>query len=306
MAAKILWLSDSTATQHGTSDPVEQDIIFSNMLGFAKKLARPDTEIDIAFLEHNIGSDYVPTMRYPRTFMAVEMVERIMQAEADGYDAAFAGMCYGEFFLQDARQAVRMPVVGPAESAMIVAQSLGKKFAVLTTAVSFEHVMEENIRFHRWEGAAISHRPVRSLEFSSDGPEGVGRVLVQMMLDAYAGRPERMIEQFDQAAQELVRDGADVVICGCNPLGAALSQVGYNEVSGTGVPVVTALPAQIKMAEMLIDLKRGVGWSKTEAVVGPYLSTPPEILDDLAARGIGMPQVRKNASKSAKVRLHAA
>lgn len=284
MSAKILWISDNTRDQVGTSDRAEQDVIYGNMLAFAKSVARPDTEIDIDFIEHKIGKDFVPMMRYPRAFMAVEMVERARQAEADGYDAAFAGMCYGEFFLQDARQAVKMPVVGPAESSMMLAQLLGKKFAVLTVAASFEHVMEENIRFHRWEGAAISHRPVRSWAMTD---------MANMMLEAYDGRPDRLIDEFDKRAQELVRDGADVVICGCNPYGAALAQVGYNEVSGTGVPVVTALAAQVKFAETLIDLKSTVGLAKSEAIVGPYFSTPPEILEDMAARGIGMPEVRK-------------
>lgn len=287
MEAKILWLSDSTKDQFGTSDPAEQEIIFSNMLGFAKSVARPTTEFVVEFIEHNIGQHFVPTMRYPRAFMAVEMVERIRQAEANGFDAAFAGMCYGEFFLQDARQAVKMPVVGPAESSMMLAQLLGKKFGVLTVASSFEHIMEENIRFHRWENAAIS-RPVRSWEMTD---------MANMMLEAYAGRPDRLIDEFDSRAKELVRDGADVVICGCNPYGAALAQVGYNEVSGTGVPVVTALAAQIKFAETLIDLKRSIGLTKSEALVGPYRTTPPEILEDMAAHGIGMPQVRKQGEE---------
>lgn len=279
MSARIYWLIDNRPDQIGTADPLEQQAIHSNMLSFARAVARPTTDFTIDYIDRNIGTWFTPTMRYPRAFTAVEVVDRIRQAEADGYDAAFPGMCYGEFYLQDARQAVTMPVVGPAESAMMVAQLLGKKFAVLTVAADFEYVMEENIRFHRWEGAAISHRPVRSWPMKD---------MVPMMIEAYAGRPQRLIEEFDARAQELVRDGADVVICGCNPYGAALSQAGYKEVSGTGVPVVTALASQIKMAETLIDLRRSLGWAKSEAIVGPYRTTPAAILDDLAQRGIGL------------------
>jgi allantoin racemase len=113
------------------------------------------------------------------------------------------------------------------------------------------------------------------------------------MVDAYNGRPERMIEEFETLALECIKDGADVIICGCNPMGAAFSQIGYTEVTGTGVPVVTALPAMIKLAESLVDLRRSVGLSKSEAVLGAYRSTPAHVLQDLSARGMGMPQVRK-------------
>lgn len=65
----------------------------------------------------------------------------------------------------------------------------------------------------------------------------------EMMIDAYAGRPDQLIEEFDRQAQECVRGGADVVICGCNPYVATLGQVGYNQVIRTGVPVVTPMAA---------------------------------------------------------------
>ena len=213
----------------------------------------------------------------------MEVLERLRQAEEDGFDAAFPGMCFGEFFLQDARQAVKIPVVGSNEAPMMLAQTLGKKFAVVTVAPKYEAIIAANIRSHGWEDRAIRNNPVRSWT-----PDIAAR-----MLEAYDGRPDRLIEEFDEQAQECVRDGADVVICGCNPYGAALGQVGYNEVTDTGVPVVTPLAAQIKSAEMLVDLQRTQGLAKSEAVASPFRSTPPEILEDLASHGIAMPQVRR-------------
>lgn len=295
MNTKILWLSDSKPDAFAP-DPEGQDIIFANMLNFAQSVARPGTEFDIKFVDKNHGKVFAPHLRYPRVHLAVEVVERIMQAEEEGYDAAFAGMCYGEFFLQDARQAVTMPVVGAAESSMILAQMLGKRFGVLTVASCFEHVMEENIRARRWDKNAISYRPVRSWEATN---------MSDLMLDAYAGRPDQLIEEFDKRAQALVRDGADVVICGCNPYGAALAQVGYNQVSGTGVPVVTPLAAMIKFAESLVDLRRSLGLTKSEAVVGPYQSTPQSILDDFAASGVSLRPFRDAADELKEVQ-HAA
>jgi allantoin racemase len=279
---KILWLSDTTLDQM-TGDPSEQEILFANMLEHARDVARPTTEFVLDFIEVNTGEAFTPYLRYVRSLMAVEVNDRVRQAEAEGFDAAFPGMCFGEYFLQDARQAVSMPVVGPAESSMMLAQLLGSRFAVVTVTPNHVYTMTENIRLHGWENRAIRNRPVRSWKSET----------IRWALDAYDGRPARLIEEFDRQAQLCVDDGADVVICGCNPYGAALAKAGYNEVSGTGVPVVTALAAMIKQAEMLVDLRRSLGLTKTEAVVGPYRSTPPHVLEDLDARGVRGPQRRQ-------------
>lgn len=274
---RILWISD-TATHHMAKDPDDQALIYKNMLEYVRSIARPNTQVDVNFVKDTSGDSFSPWLRYPRALLAVEMLERVRQAERDGYDAAFPGMCFGEFFLEEARQTVTMPVVGAAESAMSVAQLLGKKFAIVTTYERFERPIEDRLRAHRWESRAIAHRPVRSYT-----PE-----LSKQMVDAYRGRPEPLIEEFDEHARQCVKDGADVVICGCNPLGAALSKVGYNEVVGTGVPVVTALSSMIKQAEMLVDLRRNIGLAKSEAMNSAYMTTPSAVLTDLEERGIGM------------------
>jgi allantoin racemase len=291
MSTKILWLSDNLA-EHWASDPDEQEIICKNMLAYAQSVARPTTEFVLDFVDRNVGREFALWSPYPRAFVRVEILERIKQAEVDGFDAAFPGMCFGEFFLQDARQAVRMPVVGAAESSMLLAQMLGMKFAVVTVAPRFENIIWENIRLHGWESRAIRDRPVRS--WISPLPE--------MMVDAYQGHPDRLIEEFDRQAQECVKDGADVVICGCNPYGAALGQVGYKEVIGTGVPVVTPMAAQIKLAEHLVDVRRSTGLTKSEAENGPYYSTPSQILDDLVAHGVGIPELRQSTEPQKKQR----
>ena len=282
MQTKILWLSDNLR-EHWSPDPAASEIIRENMFAYAQSVAKPTTEFVLDFIDTNIGREFALWSAYPRSFVRVEILERLRQAEIDGFDAAFPGMCFGEFFLQDARQAVKMPVIGAAESSMLLAQMLGKRFAIVTVASRFENIIMENIRSQGWEARAIVNRPVRS--WISPLPE--------MMIDAYAGRPDRLIEEFDRQAQECVRDGADVVICGCNPYGAALGQVGYKEVIGTGVPVVTPMAAQIKLAEHMVEVRRSIGLTKSEAEDGPYYSTPQLILDDLEAHGVGIAEIRK-------------
>jgi len=293
METNILWQYDSTFEQTGGgSSGEDKELILDSMLEFAHDVARPSTKIHMTFPDQAIGTHFAGYMRYNRALLGVEILERVKQAEADGFDAAFPGVCYGEFFLQEARQAVKMPVVGPAESAMLMAQLVGARFAVVTLATEdifaqgpvFGHnVVEQNLRVLGWEDRAIRTKPVRP--FSP--PLGA------LLVEAYKGRPERLIEEFERHALACVRDGADVVICGCMPYGTALSKAGYNQVGNTGVPVITPLPAMIKLAESMVDLRRSVGLTKSEAVVSPYRSTPDEVLQDVQARGMGIPGVRQ-------------
>jgi allantoin racemase len=281
MKTKILWQQDNTLEQL-SRNPDQAEFIFESMMQFAGGVARPTTELVVNFPTHQMGERFAPYYKENRVHLAVEVIERIKQAEEDGFDAAFAGMCYGEFFLRDARQAVKMPVVGPAESAMLLAQALGDRFAVVTVADFYIQPMAQNIRTHGWESRAISQRPVRAWR----------PAMSTLLFEAFDGRPDRLIEEFEQQALGCVEDGADVVICGCNPYGMALAQVGYNAVANTGVPVVTPLPAMIKQAESLVDLRRSLGIGKSEAMLSPYRSTPDDVLEDMAKHGIGLPAAR--------------
>ncbi len=278
MGIKIWWQFEFPA-EHREEFKTRDTAVFRNpphtpgpvslvdgMLKFARSVARPDTEIVVGYTEK--GTPINHWLLYPRTVMKVEVLNKVIQAERDGYDAAIAGVCYCELFLEECRQAVRMPVVGPAESSMLLAQLVGKRFAIVTIHPHYVQPMEQNIHQRGWTDRAIAYRPVRHFE----------PWMMEATNDALIGKPEKLISDFDKVAQECVRDGADTIICGCAPCGATLALAGYREVRGTGVPVVSAVAAEIKLAEALVDLRRAVGLTKTEAEVGPYQTTPPEVV----------------------------
>jgi allantoin racemase len=41
----------------------------------------------------------------------------------------------------------------------------------------------------------------------------------------------------------------------------------------------------VKLAESMVELRRSIGLTKSEAVSGAYHSTPPHILEELQAMG---------------------
>ena len=138
MQTKIYWLIDNIIERFGAT-AADQDLVFSGMLEVAKKVAQPSTKFVLNEMTRNMGRYAIATQKYDRAMMSVEVLERMKQAEADGFDAGFPGICYGEFFLHEARQAVTMPVVGPAESAMVnnVIRQANRKPAVMPQVMGF-------------------------------------------------------------------------------------------------------------------------------------------------------------------------
>ncbi len=265
MGIRILWLMEHPDDKVVEPSRLDKDLIYGNMLGFMKSVARPDTEIEVRNVDKGTHANW---LLYPRAVARVSMLNMAIQAEKEGYDALFGGLCFGDFCVEDMRQAVTIPVLGPGESAMLLAQLVGTKFAIVTVAAKYVYPFERNIRAHGWEDRAIAYRPVRYFE----------PWYWEAMREAHQGRPERLTADFEKVALECVADGADTIICGCAPGGATLAMCGYERVADTGVPVVPAVAAMVKLAETMVDLRRTVGLTKTEADVGPYRTTPPDVV----------------------------
>ena len=80
--------------------------------------------------------------------------------------------------------------------------------------------------------------------------------------DVLAGysEPGPLIERFQSAARAMIKStGADVLIGGSMPLSVLLASHGISRVDN--VPIVDGLAATIKMAEMMVDLRRFSGLS---------------------------------------------
>ena len=171
METKILWQYDSTFEQTGGgSSGEDKEFILKNMLEFAQSVARPTTKIVMDFPLRRSESILQGICAIIARFLPWRYSKGLSRLRKMVSTQRSPGVCYGEFFLQDARQAVKIPVVGPAESAMMMAQLVGAKFAVVTLATEDVHtrgavyghnVVEQNLRALGWENRAIKNRPVR-------------------------------------------------------------------------------------------------------------------------------------------------
>jgi len=260
---KILWQNISREEYI-----LDAGVVWGGLQRAAKKVARADTQVTLSHVEKNV---WYPMFPYLEMLNDTMMIDKIIKAEKQGYDAAIIG-CFGDPGLQEARGVVEMPVTGAGESGMLVAQLLGNKFACVAPGPGWVPVFEANIRRYGFGERAIKNRPVRQFDLACEMPA---------LIDAYHGKPDRLITLFETEALKCIEDGADVVVAACCYVAPLFSLIGYREVANTGVPVVDPAVAALKLAEILADLRNTTGVAKSKCPTSLYATPPKDMLDQV-------------------------
>lgn len=235
------------------------------LAGVLKEAAEPGTEINI---QPNRFSSYLVEANYLELLNNVWLVDGIINAEKQGYDAAIVG-CGNDPALQQARQAVDIPVIGPTEAAMLTACMLGYKFGVVTVLNQLVPVCERNIRQYGLESRVAG--PVKVYDLGKNPMQSVLNLLVQ---------PEGINPQFEEICHSCIENGAEVIVPACCSLSPATTLAGFNEVPGKRVPVVDVTQVAVKMAEMMVNLEKRTGLKKSQR--NWYRSMKPEMRDRFA------------------------
>lgn len=212
---------------------------------------RPDTKVHMHYVPRTTFMTNHASLALLNT---AEVVRGVIDAEREGYDVAFV-RCGNDPGLREARESVRMPVVGMTESAMHLACSLGSRFAVIGVDEKSTVLVEDNIARFGLTGRAITNRPSRT----PTGPawDAVIREGVRWF-ESPEYVHERVVPLFEQVARACIADGAEVIVTGC-AMFAAFTLAGYRYVTGTEVPVVESTAIGIKTAELRGDLHRSLG-----------------------------------------------
>lgn len=183
----------------------------------------------------SIESAYEEALSVPAT------IDRIMQCERDGFDAAIIG-CFGDPGLEAARELTAMPVVGPCESSLLLAASLGHKFSVLTI---FDSMAAGQELLAYKAGVRDKLASVRA----------TGIPVLELMKD-----PERTKATLIETATRCVKeDRADAFLFGCMTM--SFLDLAEEVSRAVGAPAVNAGKAALKHAEMLVSM--GLSHSKT-------------------------------------------
>ena len=224
MAAKVMYVVPGIMSQ--TELGAEE---LERRKGFLQERAGKDVLVDITDVEpgpSSIESAYEEYLSIPET------VKKVVQAEKEGFDGAIVG-CYGDPGIDAMREMVRIPVVGPGETSMLVASMLGHRFSIITVMDSVVPSLEKLARIVGVDGKLASVRAanIPVLDLKKD---------IEMT-------KRRMIAESEKAMTE---DRADVIILGC--MSMAFMGVSDDMQEILGIPVVNPAVVSLKVLEGLI------------------------------------------------------
>lgn len=219
---------------------------FSGMQARAATILRPGVQVDFVGMPAGIYGDHAPSelLKYPYVAAMTEqfILDNALRAQSEGYDV-FAIGSVQDPALEQARALVDIPVVGYGESAMHLACCLSTRFAVLVFEKGFDQMMDLRIQRLGLAGRAL---PTVLIEADFDQ---VSRGLAQ---------GELIVDAFTRAARRAIEGGAEAIIPGQLYLSEAIARAGVTRIDEA--PVVDGLSANLKMAEIMADLKAlGIG-----------------------------------------------
>jgi allantoin racemase len=227
---KILWI-----------DPVGTDGFDAIIGKILKDSATPGTTVDVVSLPEGrpMHLEY-----HAYEGLVTADITRLVYHLSPEYDGIVIG-CFYDVGLREAREVSRKAVVtAPCQSSLVFASHLGNTFSVLVGRKKWIPRMEENIRAYGYAHRMASMRPLELgvYDFQAD----VKRTA------------SIMLEEGKKAVEE---DNAEVLILGCT------IEFGFHEKmqDKLGVPVIDAVAAPFKLAEMLAASAELFHWYPSRA-----------------------------------------
>lgn len=162
------------------------------------------------------------------------ILEQVIKANKDGYDVILID-CACDPVLEAAREVSKVPVVGPRNTALHFALTLGTRFGVVTVqGQSLKRCIEHGIR-------------KEGLESFSAGV----RFLKMPVLDI-AKKPEQAQKEILIESRDLIQNyGADVIVLGCTALS---HEVNLKPIMDElKVPIIDPWIIAVKTAFMLVE-----------------------------------------------------
>ncbi|NDH61503.1 MAG: Asp/Glu/hydantoin racemase [Alphaproteobacteria bacterium] len=214
---KILVANPNTST--GVTD---------RLVAAGRLVASPGTEL--LPMTAPRGVPYIATRAEAAIGSAV-MLE--MLAEKRGtFDAAICA-AFGDPGLGGARELFDFPIVGMAEAAMLMACTLGRKFAIVSFAKALEPWFAEIVDWHGMSGRCAA---IQMLDSAFTNINDVAEEKEQLLVDL--------------ANRVVTHNGADVVILAGAPLAGLATKLRER----VPVPLVDGIQAAVTMAEGLVRL----------------------------------------------------
>jgi len=157
----------------------------------------------------------------------------LQKAEAEGASAGIIG-CFSDPALDAIRETVRMPVVGPGQSAIALALQLGESYSILSPLDSGAKRARPRLRGQGFTERLASIR-------------GVGVSVVDL-----SSGDNTAWDRIVDTGRRCIEDGADVLVMGC--MSMAFMGVERQLSERLAVPVISPVLAALKTTQTLLEL----------------------------------------------------
>jgi len=203
------------------------------------QIKRDDTELVHRFVGHlKRATDTV--FAYPTLLNRVDVVERFIEADREGFDAAMVA-CSGDPGVAEARSIAGIPIIGPMEASLHLACTYGHKIGIVTV---------EDRSWAEYCDMMVGGAGLR------DRLSGIGRIAIPSKEAFTSGflNPEGVADEIERVAARLVDDGANAIVIGSAGLSVIASTVGLSRLRADAVPIFDCLSIGLKSAELRADL----------------------------------------------------
>jgi allantoin racemase len=177
--------------------------------------------------------------RFEDALAVPEVLRCSLDAAREGVDALVID-CLGDPGLQDARELLGIPVIGPGEASFRFMPSLAHNFSIVTVLARLAPFLQEEARKYGVDRQLCS---VRGIETT--------------VLELHAHNNGILDAMAEEAVKAVECDRAAAILLGCTGmkglgpgLRSRLSSAGHPD-----IPVVDPMPVAIKMAEMMVTLR---------------------------------------------------
>lgn len=235
------------------TDPDADRPYFSRLAEYLGTVCGPGCDVELFGIQPGV------TYSHPITEFrcAAQAIANALTAQEQGYDAFVIGH-FQEAGLAEARSAVRIPVIGLGEAAMLHACTLGRKIGLVATSPAFVPHCEEQIARHGLE------RRVVAVQALDPRPGQFNRAFDD------EGEYRSVRGEFLARAEPMLALGVEVII----PAGGYPMLLFTREQSFAvgGAMVLNGLPVAVAAAETAIRLGRLNGTAASQR--GVYALAP--------------------------------
>ena len=195
----------------------------------------PGTQLDMVSIEHGF-----PSLEYlsEELVNSYHTMEKAVWAEKAGYDAALIN-CFCDPGVLQARELVKIPIVGAGEATLFCCARLGYRFSVLSTSEKMIPKIERSIQEY-------------NLDKSCAGVLSLGIGVPRLQEEGLSPEISSILQG---KIQQAIDQGAEVITVGCTAsigIGKLLSEI-------SPIPVVDPAIVSLKATEMAGSLYRSYG-----------------------------------------------